>query len=91
MSYPLQPIAQDEHGLMRFRENPIVRYLLDTHPYADMNHLAKVGLFSDEDREQFAMLIGYSLGGFSELPYVHHDTLVRAQRAARDAQEEVPF
>jgi hypothetical protein len=34
-----------------------------------MNSLARMN-FSNEDREQFAQLIGYSLSGFSELSYV---------------------
>jgi hypothetical protein len=38
-----------------------------------MNKLALMK-FSDEDREQFAQLIGYSLSGFSELSYVTDKT-----------------
>jgi hypothetical protein len=34
-----------------------------------MNNLALLP-FSNEDRVQFAQLIGYSLNGFGELPYV---------------------
>jgi len=30
--------------------------------------------FSQEDREQFAQLIGYSLSGFGELSYVSDET-----------------
>jgi hypothetical protein len=33
-----------------------------------MNDLALMP-FSNEDREQFAQLIGYSVSGFGELPY----------------------
>ena len=62
---PIQPLAEDEHGTMRFKPNKIVQYLLDNGTH-DMNSIAIEG-FSDDDREQFAQLIGYSLSGFGEL------------------------
>jgi hypothetical protein len=74
---PLQPISVDEHGVLRFRENTVVRYLLD-HGGLDMNHLAEED-FPQEDREQFAQLIGYSLGGFGELSYVREETYAAAR------------
>lgn len=79
---PMQPLEYDSRGTVRFKANELVRFLLDSHPYVDLNRLAELPHISDEDHEQFAQLIGYSLGGFSELGYVHHDTLVRAEQAA---------
>jgi len=70
--HPIQPIAPDKNGTMRFKENAIVSYLLDNGPF-DMNQLARLP-FSNEDWEQFAQLIGYSLSGFGELSYVSDDT-----------------
>ena len=67
MKHPRQPTALDEHGTLRFKSNAIVRYLLDNGPF-DMNHLA-VQDFSDEDRCQFAQLIGYSECGYEDLSY----------------------
>ena len=64
--HPIQPLVKDGHGVLRFKANAIVRHLLDTHPTVDMNTLAR-GDFTDEDRQQFAQLIGYSLSGYSEL------------------------
>lgn len=79
--HPVQPLIKDEHGIVRFKKNDIVRYLLDAGPF-DMNSLA-IMPFSQEDHEQFAQLIGYSLSGFSELSYVRDKTYERA------AQQEV--
>jgi len=62
----------DEHGVLRFRGNAIVKFLLEAGPF-DMNTLARMP-FSRRDREQFAQLIGYSVIGFSELPYVRDET-----------------
>ena len=66
MKNPIQPLAKDAHGVLRFKENAIVRHLLDTHPACDMNRLACMD-FTDDDRQQFAQLIGYSLSGYGEL------------------------
>lgn len=69
---PMQPIEPDEGGTLRFRQNALVRYLLD-HGGLDMNHLAMRN-FPKEDREQFAQLIGYSLSGYGELSYVSDES-----------------
>jgi hypothetical protein len=67
---PLQPVIVDDDGVHRFKANKIVQYLLDTHPTVDMNHLAVLRVFSQDDREQFAQLIGYSVSGICDLSYV---------------------
>lgn len=65
---PDQPLKIDSIGVLRFRENAIVRYLLDNGGL-DLNHLTRQR-FPQEDWDQFAQLIGYSLGGYEELSYV---------------------
>ena len=80
--FPIQPIEKDKNGRLRFRMNAIVNYLLEEATrvgLCDLNKLAMMN-FSDEDRQQFAMLIGYSLSGFSELSYVSNETYRRAAR-----------
>lgn len=77
--HPTQPLSKDEHGTIRFKANKIVRHLLD-HGGHDMNKLSMMN-FSQEDREQFAQLIGYSLSGFGELSYVSDETYERAERS----------
>jgi len=60
---PIQPIVDN-----RFVENKIVSYLLDKGGI-DMNKLAIMD-FPNDDRSQFAQLIGYSVSGWSTLSYV---------------------
>lgn len=72
MTFPIQPIENDEHGTARFKENKVVSYLLDNGSL-DLNQLMSQN-FPKADMEQFAQLIGYSLGGFSELSYVSNET-----------------
>ena len=77
MNHPIQPLESDKNGVLRFKENKIVRFLLDAGKF-NMNDLALMP-FSDEDREQFAQLIGYSINGASELEYVSDKTLSKAE------------
>lgn len=86
MKHPMQPIYDDD-GVERFKANRIVRWLLDAGPF-DMNTIA-VTPFEVEDREQFAQLIGYSVSGFSELPYVRDETLARAEYTLADKLKDL--
>lgn len=70
--HPMQPIVVDENGTKRFKANAIVRYLVN-HGSINLNDIAALE-FSQEDREQLAQLIGYSIGGFGELSYVSDET-----------------
>ncbi len=76
---PMQPVYLDESGVARFKSNAIVRYLLDAGPF-DMNSIAHLPNISNEDREQFAQLIGYSVSGYSELSYVSDKSYAKAQK-----------
>lgn len=87
MKHPIQPLETDEHGVLRFKPNAIVRYLLDSGPF-DLNHLARHG-FSEEDFGQFAQLIGYSLDGFGTLSYVKDETYGAAVRMQADGISEL--
>lgn len=78
MTSPDQPIITDPQGTRRFKENAIVRYLLDNGGL-DMNMLACMP-FSAEDCQQFAQLIGYSVCGYGELSYVTDEAFERATK-----------
>ncbi|WGL85414.1 hypothetical protein QFB84_14990 [Enterobacter hormaechei] len=85
---PMQPLAIDVHGTLRFKENPIVRKLLDyatEHGYG-LNEMA-LEHFDAEDGMQLAQLIGYSLSGYGTLSYVTDESYERAASAA--PQQEV--
>lgn len=72
MKNPIQPIFKDENGIIRFKDNLIVKYLLESHPLVKMSNLAALP-FSNDDRQQFAQLIGYSVSGYGGLRYVDSD------------------
>lgn len=84
--HPNQPLAKDNENILRFKQNSIVRFLLDAGPF-DMNQLAFMP-FGQEDREQFAQLIGYSLDGFGELSYVSDEAYNKAVSQAQDAERK---
>jgi hypothetical protein len=80
---PMQPIVFAEHGVIRFKQNAIVRHLLD---YASsrgcsLNELARMD-FSDDDRMQLAQLIGYSVSGYGDLSYASRESVERADEIA---------
>ena len=77
--HPLQPLGRDENGVIRFKENKLVRFLLDAGPF-DLNQIARMD-FSDEDREQFAQLIGYSHSGACGLSYFSGVALIASYEA----------
>lgn len=80
--HPIQPIYLDEQRTLRFKQNSIVRFLLDRGGF-DLNFIAQTD-FPREDRVQFAQLIGYSLDGFGELSYVNDYDYLVAQKTCQD-------
>lgn len=81
--HPMQPIAMDNDGVVRFRQNKIVRFLIDwaSSRGMDMNALAIIPFDADE-REQFAQLIGYSVSGFGDLGYSSKEAIEAADEEA---------
>jgi len=84
---PMQPIDKDEQGTVRFKPNAIVDYLIEN-GNIDMNKIATLDV-PREDREQFAQLIGYSLGGYSELSYVSDESYETAVKVYETGQSEL--
>ena len=81
------PIQLIKNG--RFIPNKIVEKLLETSSL-DMNEIACMD-FTNEDREQFAQLIGYSLNGYAELSYVSdesYETVIKMSEGKSDLQSE---
>lgn len=84
MKHPIQPLITDENGTLRFKSNAIVEYLLENGGI-DLNEIASKD-FSQDDHEQFAQLIGYSLRGFGSLSYVTDETYGAAERMSLGEQ-----
>lgn len=87
MKNPIQPLQEDSKGVLRFKANAIVQHLLDSHPACDMNTLHRMD-FTDDDRQQFAQLIGYSLSGYSELASYVSDEAYSAAAHMADGLDE---
>jgi hypothetical protein len=90
LPHPIQPIGWDGKGVVRWKHNPIVRYLLDTHPNCTMNDIAVLPNIDRQDHEQFAQLIGYSHSGSGDLGYMSDEVLDTAWKVfeARENNEE---
>ncbi|EKF9218907.1 TPA: hypothetical protein ACMDRZ_002984 [Vibrio cholerae] len=85
--HPIQPLSEDKNGTIRFKSNKIVEFLLERGGF-DMNDLACME-FSQEDREQFAQLIGYSLSGYGELSYVSDESYDAAENMVNGERNEL--
>lgn len=70
--HPMQPIYIDKNRVARFKENKIVRYMLDRN-IINMNDIALL-VFPEEDKMQFAQLVGYSVDGYGDLSYVSDES-----------------
>lgn len=83
MKHPMQPVQRDTDGVVRFKPNKIVRFLVDwARPRGmSLNDLAILP-FDDEDREQLAQLIGYSVSGFGDLSYASQEAIDLADKEA---------
>lgn len=86
MKHPIQPIYADANGVPRFRANAIVEFLLNNGGF-DMHALGMMD-FSNEDREQFSQLVGYSLSGFGGLHHVSSETYVAAKQMFEKGESE---
>ncbi len=87
--HPMQPLVwkrENDGDIIRFKENAIVRYLLDQGIFS-LNHLAICG-FSEEDHEHFAQLTGYSVSGFSGLSYASDKVVEKADKQAEQMRKD---
>lgn len=85
--FPPQPIVVTDKGVIRFKENRIVRQLLEisgAEGYG-LNEIARDD-FTDDERMQLAQLIGYSVSGYGDLSYVSAASRDRADAIAERVQ-----
>lgn len=86
--HPMQPIEIAD-GVARFRPNSVVQRLLESSPYSldELEYLH----FSDEDREQFAQLLGIPVADYVELPFVSERSSHEAQLAEDELNPSNPY
>ena len=78
---PDQPLELKD-GVVRFKPNRVIRYLLDSGGL-DLNRLGSIKyLFDQSDWDQFMQLIGYSVSGYGNLSSVSRESVARADAAA---------
>jgi hypothetical protein len=86
---PMQPLAKDRRGVVRFKENTLVNALLEHGQRTGLGLNELAGKYRDEahtdDWRQLAQLIGYSLSGYGELSYVDDHTYETAAAMADDS------
>lgn len=85
-AHPMQPIVLASDGVIRFRRNEIVRWLVDT-KRLDLNDLARLD-FSDDDQMQLMQLLGYSVSGYGDLSCASKKSVRKADRIAERVRKE---
>lgn len=75
-SHPIQPVALDSNGVIRFKANAIIRKLVDD-KLIDLNEISCWDI-PQNDRSQFAQLMGYSLSGYGSLSFADDLTYAAA-------------
>jgi hypothetical protein len=86
--HPIQPLVIDSHGTLRFQENGIIRKLIDS-GVIKLNDVAMLDGITQDDRNQFAQLIGYSLDGYGSLSYADDLTYTTAYHMHHSKKSEV--
>lgn len=89
---PIQPLIVDAHGVIRFKENKLVRALLDHGQTTGfgLNEMTRKFCAPEhaDDWRQLARLIGYSLSGYGELSYVTDDAYGAAVMMSTTGMDE---
>lgn len=80
---PMQPILVAADGIVRFKENRIVKQLLEAAQWVgyDLNAIA-LGAFTDDERMQLAQMMGHSVSEYGGLPFVSTASRDRADAIA---------
>ncbi len=83
-SMPMQPIVKVGE-VVRFKKNGLVDALYEhgVKTGLGMNELSLMQ-FSDEERMQFAQLIGYSVSGYGNLSYVSDESANKADAISKE-------
>ena len=91
LKHPMQPIGFDDAGIIRFKENKIVSFLLDSGTF-DLNQIRRMlaeGVFTNEDYTHLMQLIGYSVSGYGELNTSPTDLVTQADEIANELYESI--
>ena len=86
MRHPMQKIEQTEDGVIRFRENKIIRYLMKEGKI-DLNQIYckdTDGDFNKGDYTQLMQLIGYSVSGYGDLGTSPRKIVKKADKKAEN-------
>lgn len=80
---PMQPVVLAADGVVRFKENKIITYLLHfaERRGIDLNQIASMD-FDRDDYSQLMQLLGYSVSGYGNLSSANRNHVRRADSAA---------
>lgn len=80
--HPIQPLTKGTGEILRFKENEIIR-MLELTGKINLNEIVGED-FSDEDKQQLMQLLGYSLSGYADLPFVTDKAVANAEELYKE-------
>lgn len=80
----MQPIITDPGGVIRFKFNAIIIFLLTEGAAGRRFNLNTIpfDVFPQEDIEQFYQLMGYSVSGYGDLSFISDESVEKADQEA---------
>jgi len=78
--HPMQPVEIAKDGVIRFKQNKLVRFLVDQYGLNQLH--MRCSEATEEDWNQLAQLIGYSVSGFGDLSYADPEIVAKADEIA---------
>lgn len=86
LKHPMQPIGFAEDGVLRFKKNEIIEFLVDSKQW-DLDQIflmVRNGMFCKEDAAQLMQLVGYSVSGYGELNVSPRESVYKADAIAEE-------
>ncbi len=87
---PMQPVVAAADGVIRFKQNQIIRDMLDLCEKHGLG-LSEIAArdYEKDDRSQLMQLIGYSVSGYGNLDCSRAKHVMRADEKAESLASEV--
>ena len=86
----MQPIAPDSHGVARFRENDVIRWLVDVKG-VNLNEVSRVAQTEEFDRydvAQFWQMLGYSVSGYGDISFIPKSVVEKADSKVEEMRKK---
>ncbi len=82
--HPMQPLEFDKEGIIRFKQNAIVKFLIDQYSTQVLNYIYVSGDFPWEDYKQFVQLSGHRVSSCKDMKYATDEEIKRLDQMVNE-------